>query len=64
MSEIAGLLHAGLLIADVALGVTDLAALRQRLEHAGVGVTMSRSGRPALFCRDPDDNALEFVELG
>ena len=48
----------------VALGVTDLAALRQRLEHAGVGVTMSRSGRPALFCRDPDDNALEFIELG
>jgi len=22
---------------------------------------MSRSGRPALFCRDPDGNAVELV---
>lgn len=48
----------------VALGVKDLAALKRRLDAAGVAVTMSRSGRPALFCRDPDHNALEFVELG
>lgn len=47
----------------VALAVKDLAALQRRLEAAGVAWTMSRSGRPALFCRDPDDNALEFVEI-
>lgn len=47
----------------VALAVKNLAALQRRLEAAGVAWTMSRSGRPALFCRDPDDNALEFVEL-
>jgi catechol 2,3-dioxygenase-like lactoylglutathione lyase family enzyme len=45
----------------VALGVDDLDALRHRLEAAGVVFTMSKSGRRALFCRDPDGNALEFV---
>ena len=24
--------------------------------------TVSRSGRKAVFCRDPDGNALEFIE--
>lgn len=46
-----------------ALYVRDLAALRARLDTAGVGCTLSRSGRRALFCRDPDDNGLEFIEL-
>ena len=45
----------------VALGVDDLEALRAKLDQAGVAYTMSRSGRAALFCRDPDGNALEFV---
>lgn len=45
----------------VALAVSDLAELARRLEQAGVGYTLSKSGRTALFCRDPDDNALEFV---
>jgi catechol 2,3-dioxygenase-like lactoylglutathione lyase family enzyme len=45
----------------IALGVKNLAALKARLEAAGVPVTASRSGRAALFCRDPDGNALEFV---
>lgn len=48
----------------VALGATDLAALRARLDAAGVAYTASRSGRAALFCRDPDGNTLEFVALG
>src|SRR3569623_913612 len=47
-----------------ALAVTDIAALRRRLDEAGITYTLSRSGRPALFCRDPDGNALEFVEQG
>ncbi len=46
----------------VALGVASLAALVERLQQAGVPFTLSKSGRQALFCRDPDDNALEFVE--
>ncbi|HCI13183.1 MAG: glyoxalase [Gallionellales bacterium GWA2_60_142] len=45
----------------VALGVDDLEALRAKLDQAGIAYTMSKSGRAALFCRDPDGNALEFV---
>jgi len=48
----------------VALTVRDVAATAAALERAGVGYTRSRSGRPALFCRDPDGNALELVEIG
>ena len=46
----------------VALYVRGLATLRGRLSAAKIPFTMSRSGRAALFCRDPDGNALEFVE--
>ena len=46
----------------LALVVDDLDALAERLERAGVIHTRSRSGRRALFCRDPDGNALEFIE--
>lgn len=48
--------------AHVAMLVDDLPQLIQRLEQAGIEFEKSRSGRPALFCRDPDGNALEFVE--
>jgi glyoxylase I family protein len=47
----------------LALAVTDLDGLREALECAGVDFTSSRSGRRALFCRDPDGNALEMVEV-
>ena len=47
----------------VALGVSDLDALSKRLTAAGVSYTLSQSGRHALFCRDPDDNALEFIAM-
>ena len=47
----------------IALGVTQLASLKARLDAAGVAYTLSQSGRPALFCRDPDGNTLEFVEV-
>jgi len=46
----------------VALDVQDLDALVAALDNAGVGYTRSRSGRRALFCRDPDGNAIELVE--
>lgn len=46
----------------LALGVADLVILERRLEQAAIPYTRSRSGRAALFCRDPDGNALEFVE--
>lgn len=45
-----------------AVEVTDLQWLIGRLESAGIPFTASRSGRRALFCRDPDGNALEFIE--
>ena len=47
----------------VALSVTDMDALVIVLEAAGVVYTLSRSGRRALFCRDPDGNAIELVEV-
>ncbi|MDQ7012236.1 MAG: VOC family protein [Mariprofundaceae bacterium] len=47
----------------LALGVDDLAAVKARLEAAGIPFTMSRSGRAALFCRDPDGNAIELCEV-
>jgi glyoxylase I family protein len=47
----------------IALAVSDMAALKSRLDAAGVTYTASKSGARALFCRDPDANTLEFVEL-
>lgn len=47
----------------IALGVKNLAALKRRLEVAGVAYTVSKSGRAALFCRDPDANTLELLEI-
>lgn len=46
-----------------ALGVADWQALRAKLDGAGLPYTLSRSGRRALFVRDPDGNALELVEV-
>ncbi len=47
----------------VALATQGLDALVERLQDRGIDYTLSRSGRKALFCRDPDGNALEFVEI-
>ena len=47
----------------VALSVTDMDGVVAALEAAGIAYTLSRSGRRALFCRDPDGNALELVEI-
>ncbi len=48
----------------VALAVDDIEALIASLDGAGIAYTRSRSGRAAVFCRDPDGNALEFIETG
>ena len=45
----------------VALKVENIAQLIARLDQAGIAYTLSQSGRGALFCRDPDQNALEFI---
>jgi glyoxylase I family protein len=47
----------------VALLTRDLGGLTGRLDAAGVAYTPSRSGRPALFCRDPDGNTLEIIGI-
>jgi catechol 2,3-dioxygenase-like lactoylglutathione lyase family enzyme len=47
----------------VALAVSDLTKLIGRLNQSGVAYTLSQSGRSALFCRDPDHNALEFIAV-
>lgn len=47
----------------LAFVVDDLSGLAQKLEGSGVRFNLSQTGRRALFCRDPDDNALEFIEL-
>jgi glyoxylase I family protein len=46
----------------VALQVNSVAELRKRLDENAIDYTMSQSGRAAVFCRDPDGNALEFSE--
>ena len=46
----------------IALGARSLDTLKARLDAAGVKYSVSKSGRAALFCRDPDANTLEFVE--
>lgn len=45
----------------VAFRVDDIEQLIDKLTHAGIAYEQSRSGRPAVFCRDPDGNALEFI---
>lgn len=46
----------------LAMTVDALEPIRERLDAAGVRFTLSASGRRALFCRDPDGNALELIE--
>jgi glyoxylase I family protein len=47
----------------IALSVEDLAPVRDVLDKTGTVYTLSISGRKALFCRDPDGNALEILQL-
>ncbi|MEW5973823.1 MAG: VOC family protein [Pseudomonadota bacterium] len=44
-----------------ALRVADLVPFIERLERDGVPYTRSRSGRPSIFFRDLDGNAVELM---
>jgi len=46
----------------VAMHCNSVDALKEALEAADIPYTVSISGRKALFCRDRDGNALEFIE--
>jgi glyoxylase I family protein len=46
----------------VALKIADLAPLIERLDRYNVPYTRSKSGRRAIFLRDPDANAIEVIE--
>ena len=46
----------------LALDVVDFGAALAVLDAAGIDYTLSRSGRRALFCRDPDGNGIELLE--
>lgn len=45
------------------IAIRDVSKLKAILDKAGVPYTLSRSGRPAIFTRDPDANALEFTQI-
>lgn len=47
----------------IAIEVDSIENLAKLLDKEKIQYTMSRSGRSALFCRDPDGNGLEFIEL-
>ncbi|KAK9131257.1 hypothetical protein Sjap_011744 [Stephania japonica] len=45
------------------IAIRDVSKLKLVLDKAGIPYTLSRSGRPAIFTRDPDANALEFTQV-
>ena len=45
-----------------AISVNNIDIIKERLESRGMTFTMSMSGRRALFARDLDGNAFEFME--
>lgn len=47
----------------LAIHVTQVEVIKLNLEVHQIPFTMSRSGREALFCRDPDGNGLEFIKI-
>lgn len=47
----------------IAVSVNNLSTIITALEEADIDYSKSRSGRPALFCRDPDGNAIEIIEV-
>lgn len=46
----------------VAMTVSDIEPVKEALNAAGFAYTVSISGRKALFCRDPDGNAIEIID--
>ena len=47
----------------LAFVVSSIETIAASLEEIGLSFTTSKSGRKALFCRDPDGNALEFINI-
>ena len=47
----------------IAFAVSSIEKIATSLESLNITFTKSKSGRKALFCRDPDGNALEFIEI-
>lgn len=47
----------------LALTVSGIEVLISRLEQQGIPYTRSRSGRAAIFCRDPDGNGVELIAV-
>jgi len=47
----------------LAVHVMQIETIRVNLESNQLPFTMSQSGRQALFCRDPDGNGLEFIQI-
>ncbi len=45
----------------LALAVHSLDIIQKKLDAARLSYTLSKSGRKALFCRDPDGNAIEII---
>jgi len=46
----------------IACWVDHYADLQHRLDAAGIAYTVSKSGRAAMFCRDPDGNTIELIQ--
>jgi len=47
----------------LAVQVEALEPFVSQLDAAGVAFTRSRSGRASIFCRDPDGNGVELMEV-
>lgn len=47
----------------VAFSVSSIENIVKSLENLEMSFSKSKSGRKALFCRDPDGNALEFIQI-
>lgn len=47
----------------LALAVEGMVELEQRLAQSGMTFTRSKSGRNAIFCRDPDGNGIELIDV-
>lgn len=47
----------------IALAVSNILELQRNLMRLGISFSKSRSGRAAVFFRDPDGNAIECVEI-
>ncbi|MED6125820.1 hypothetical protein PIB30_072260 [Stylosanthes scabra] len=45
------------------IAIRDVLKLKAIFDKAGIPYTLSKSGRPAIFARDPDTNALEFTQV-